>query len=135
MTVRYFRIKRTIMLKICFLLGFVYGLMAVFIISALSLVGLFALPFLYRVSFTYVLSCFTAIAIGTLFGDAMFHLLPIVRLILNNIKDRIYVFILSSRFLVFIVIVNPINYMNIITKAMGYSSPFRFLHLIISGKC
>jgi hypothetical protein len=59
-------------------LGYVYGLTAVFIVSALSLVGLLALPILYKVSFEYVLNFFTAIAIGTLFGDAMFHLFPYV---------------------------------------------------------
>ena len=59
-------------------LEYVYGFIAVFIISALSLVGLLALPVLYKISFKYVLNLFTAIAIGTLFGDAMFHLIPIV---------------------------------------------------------
>lgn len=57
---------------------FIYGLLAVIIVSTLSLVGLLALPILYKVSFEYVLKLFTAIAIGTLFGDAMFHLIPIV---------------------------------------------------------
>ncbi len=61
-------------------LGYVYGFIAVFIVSALSLVGLLTLPILYKVSFEYVLNFFTAIAIGTLFGDAMFHLIPSVRL-------------------------------------------------------
>lgn len=65
-------------------LGFIYGLSAVVIVSALSLVGLLALPFLYKVSFEYVLKLFTAIAIGTLFGDAMFHLIPIVSVSQNG---------------------------------------------------
>ncbi|CAF5097918.1 unnamed protein product, partial [Rotaria magnacalcarata] len=55
---------------------YAYGLIAVFIVSALSLVGVLALPILYKVSFKYVLSLFTAIATGTLLGDAMFHLIP-----------------------------------------------------------
>jgi len=50
----------------------------VFIISALSLAGLLALPILYKVSFQYVLTLFTALAVGTLFGDTMFHLIPFV---------------------------------------------------------
>ena len=29
--------------------------------------------------FQYVLAAFTALAVGTLFGDAMFHLIPFVR--------------------------------------------------------
>ncbi len=61
-----------------YFLGYGYGFLAVFIISALSLVGLLALPILYKVSFKYVLNLFTAIAVGTLFGDAMFHLIPFV---------------------------------------------------------
>jgi hypothetical protein len=59
-------------------LGYVYGFIAVLIVSALSLVGLLTLPILYKISFEYVLNLFTAIAIGTLFGDAMFHLIPSV---------------------------------------------------------
>jgi hypothetical protein len=43
-------------------------------------VGLLALPILYKISFEYVLNLFTAIAIGTLFGDAIFHLIPFVRI-------------------------------------------------------
>ncbi|CAF0781891.1 unnamed protein product [Adineta steineri] len=61
-----------------FIQRYVYGFIAVFLISALSLVGLLALPILYQVSFKYVLDLFTAIAVGTLFGDAMFHLIPFV---------------------------------------------------------
>ncbi|CAF1169072.1 unnamed protein product [Adineta ricciae] len=64
--------------KPSFVQQYVYGFISVFIISALSLVGLLALPILYKISFKYVLNLFTAIAIGTLFGDAMFHLIPIV---------------------------------------------------------
>ncbi|CAF3688233.1 unnamed protein product [Rotaria socialis] len=57
---------------------YAYGLIAVFIVSALSLVGVLALPILYKVSFKYVLNLFTAIATGTLLGDAMFHLIPFI---------------------------------------------------------
>ncbi|CAF3316080.1 unnamed protein product, partial [Rotaria sp. Silwood2] len=54
-----------------------YGFLAIFIVSALSLVGLLTFPILYKVSFQYVLTLFTALAVGTLFGDTMFHLIPI----------------------------------------------------------
>ncbi|CAF4689931.1 unnamed protein product, partial [Rotaria sp. Silwood1] len=54
-----------------------YGFLAIFIVSALSLVGLLTFPILYKVSFQYVLTLFTALAVGTLFGDSMFHLIPI----------------------------------------------------------
>ncbi|CAF1181474.1 unnamed protein product [Adineta ricciae] len=53
-----------------------YGFLAVFVVSAMSLGGLLAFPCLYKVSFQYVLATFTALAVGTLFGDAMFHLIP-----------------------------------------------------------
>jgi hypothetical protein len=59
-------------------LGYGYGFLAVFIVSALSLAGLLAFPILYKVSFQYVLTLFTALAVGTLFGDTMFHLIPFV---------------------------------------------------------
>ncbi|UJR08564.1 hypothetical protein I4U23_012824 [Adineta vaga] len=55
---------------------YAYGFLAVFIVSALSLAGLLAFPLLYKVSFQYVLTLFTALAVGTLFGDTMFHLIP-----------------------------------------------------------
>lgn len=61
-----------------FPLGYVYGFLAVFIVSVLSLAGLLAFPILYKVSFQYVLTLFTALAVGTLFGDTMFHLIPFV---------------------------------------------------------
>ncbi len=64
--------------------GYGYGFLAVFIISILSLGGLLAFPFIYKVSFQYVLATFTALAVGTLFGDAMFHLIPIVRIKKSN---------------------------------------------------
>ncbi|CAF3668243.1 unnamed protein product [Rotaria socialis] len=53
-----------------------YAFLAVFIISILSVLGLLALPLLYSLSFKYVVNLFTALAIGTLFGDTMFHLIP-----------------------------------------------------------
>ena len=60
-------------------LGYGYGFLAVFVVSILSLGGLLAFPFIYKISFQYVLAAFTALAVGTLFGDAMFHLIPFVR--------------------------------------------------------
>jgi hypothetical protein len=40
--------------------------------------GLLAFPLIYKASFQYILATFTALAVGTLFGDAMFHLIPFV---------------------------------------------------------
>lgn len=59
-------------------LGYGYGFLAVFIVSALSLVGILAVPCINKGIFPYVLALFTALAVGTLFGDAMFHLIPSV---------------------------------------------------------
>ncbi len=71
-----------------FYLGYGYGFLAVFIVSALSLAGLLAFPILYKVSFQYVLTLFTALAVGTLFGDTMFHLIPFVCIFTNNKKMK-----------------------------------------------
>ena len=60
------------------ILGYGYGFLAVFIISVLSLAGLAAVPCINKAAFQYVLAFFTALAVGTLFGDAMFHLIPFV---------------------------------------------------------
>jgi hypothetical protein len=77
-----------VLLNVCFVpkrkndnaifVGYGYGFLAVFIISALSLGGLLSFPLIYKASFQYVLVTFTALAVGTLFGDAMFHLIPFV---------------------------------------------------------
>jgi hypothetical protein len=69
------------------LVEYIYGFFAVFIVSGLSLAGLLAFPLLYKVSFQYVLTLFTALAVGTLFGDTMFHLIPFV-CIFKRIKKK-----------------------------------------------
>jgi len=70
----------------------------VFIISILSLGGLLAFPLIYKISFQYILATFTALAVGTLFGDAMFHLIPFVCIHFlkniskeNNPKNHLYI--------------------------------------------
>jgi hypothetical protein len=70
----------------------------VFIISILSLGGLLAFPFIYKISFQYILVTFTALAVGTLFGDTMFHLIPFVCINFvkniskeNNFKNHLYI--------------------------------------------
>ncbi|CAF2059868.1 unnamed protein product [Rotaria magnacalcarata] len=55
---------------------FGFGFLAVLVISVLSLGGLLVFPFIYQIAFQYVLTTFTALAVGTLFGDTMFHLIP-----------------------------------------------------------
>lgn len=59
-------------------IGYGYGFLAVFIICCLSLVGILALPCIKKSIFPYVLVFFTALAVGTLFSDSMFHLIPFV---------------------------------------------------------
>lgn len=61
-----------------FCLGFGYGFLAVLIISLMSIVCLIAFPCIHKTAFQYVLATFTALAVGTLFGDVMFHLVPYV---------------------------------------------------------
>ncbi|CAF2059876.1 unnamed protein product [Rotaria magnacalcarata] len=63
-----------------------YAFLAVFIISILSVLGLLAFPLLYSLSFKYFLNLFTALAIGTLFGDTMFHLIPFALGVHNHSK-------------------------------------------------
>jgi hypothetical protein len=58
--------------------GYGYGFLAVFIITILSLGGCLAFPLLHKVAFQYILVTFTALAVGSLLGDAMFHLIPFV---------------------------------------------------------
>jgi hypothetical protein len=113
-------------------IGYGYGFLAVFIISILSLGGLLAFPFIYKISFQYVLATFTALAVGTLFGDAMFHLIPFVCINLSrkqiksaNCVQRNHFF--SYRHLVFIVT----NRMNMGTK----KTIRQRLFLFINGEC
>lgn len=73
-----------------FILGYGYGLLAVVVVSMISLAGLFVLPLLNQDTYQHILALFSALAVGTLFGDAMFHLIPfvcvLVRLSITNFR-------------------------------------------------
>ncbi|CAF1157917.1 unnamed protein product [Adineta ricciae] len=55
-----------------------YGFLAVFIISILSLAGFLAFPLMKKPYYKYFNAFFTALAVGTLFSDAAFELLPVI---------------------------------------------------------
>ncbi|KAG9329165.1 hypothetical protein JZ751_007383, partial [Albula glossodonta] len=59
----------------CFL-AWIGGFVSVTIISLLSLLGLTLVPLMSRVFFRFLLSFLVALAVGTLSGDALLHLIP-----------------------------------------------------------
>ncbi|XP_041499110.1 zinc transporter ZIP6-like isoform X2 [Microtus oregoni] len=64
--------QKTYSLQIAWLGGFI----AISIISFLSLLGVILVPLMNRVFFKFLLSFLVALAVGTLSGDALLHLLP-----------------------------------------------------------
>ncbi|KAM4841524.1 zinc transporter ZIP6 [Thomomys bottae] len=57
-------------------IAWVGGFIAISIISFLSLLGVILVPLMNRVFFKFLLSFLVALAVGTLSGDALLHLLP-----------------------------------------------------------
>lgn len=53
-----------------------YGFLAVTIISLVSLLGVATIPFVGRAMYKKVLALMVALAVGTLAGDAVLHLIP-----------------------------------------------------------
>ncbi|XP_014678813.1 PREDICTED: zinc transporter ZIP6-like [Priapulus caudatus] len=53
-----------------------YGALAILVISLLSLIGAITIPFISTVSYHYIMMGFIALAIGTMAGDALLHLIP-----------------------------------------------------------
>lgn len=53
-----------------------YGIAAVTVISLTSLAGVATIPFLGKKVYKKVLALLVALAVGTLSGDALLHLLP-----------------------------------------------------------
>jgi hypothetical protein len=55
-----------------------YGTIAVFIVCLLGLLGIFLMPCFNKLIYQNILTGLTALAISTLFCDAMLHILPVV---------------------------------------------------------
>ena len=53
-----------------------YGFAAVTIISVTSLVGVATIPFVGKKMYKKILAMLVALAVGTLAGDSLLHLLP-----------------------------------------------------------
>jgi hypothetical protein len=66
---------------VLFCLEWGYSVLAVAVISLLSLVGVAIIPFMNRIFYKVTLVFFIALAIGTLAGDALLHLFPHVSLV------------------------------------------------------
>ncbi|XP_056401746.1 zinc transporter ZIP10-like isoform X2 [Hyla sarda] len=56
--------------------AWVCGLISITVISLLSLLGVILIPFINQGCFKFLLNFFVALAVGTLSGDALLHLLP-----------------------------------------------------------
>jgi len=56
-----------------------WGFVSITIISLLSLLGVILVPILNQSCFKFLLTFLVALAVGTLSGDALLHLLPHVR--------------------------------------------------------
>lgn len=61
--------------------AWVGGFVSITIISLLSLLGIVLIPLMGKVFFKFLLSFLVALAVGTLSGDALLHLIPHVSLV------------------------------------------------------
>lgn len=55
---------------------YLYGTLAVFLVSALSLTGVLILPWFRKRGYQYSMVFFMSLAVGTLTADALLHLIP-----------------------------------------------------------
>lgn len=70
-----------------------YGTIAIFIVSILALLGFVLLPCFKKKIYEDILLSLTALAVSTLFCDAMFHLLPSVSLFMSDLFIYLNVFL------------------------------------------
>lgn len=68
-----------IMLLVVVLTVWGYSLVAVTLISLTSLVGVATIPFFGKRMYKKILATLVALAVGTLAGDSLLHLMPHVR--------------------------------------------------------
>ena len=67
-----------------------YGIIAVTVISLTSLVGVATIPFFGKKMYKKILATLVALAVGTLAGDSLLHLLPHVQ---TSLLHNIYCFL------------------------------------------
>lgn len=63
-------------LCLCVVWVWMWGFVSITIISLLSLLGVILVPILNQGCFKFLLTFLVALAVGTLSGDALLHLLP-----------------------------------------------------------
>ena len=72
------------MLNLSFLpTAWICGIISITVISLLSLLGVILVPIINQGCFKFLLTFLVALAVGTMSGDALLHLLPHVRNLLN----------------------------------------------------
>lgn len=65
----------------CISAAWLGGFISITVISLLSLLGIVLVPLMGKVFFKFLLSFLVALAVGTLSGDALLHLIPHVSLV------------------------------------------------------
>lgn len=65
----------------CVCAAWLGGFISITVISLLSLLGIVLIPLMGKVFFKFLLSFLVALAVGTLSGDALLHLIPHVSLV------------------------------------------------------
>lgn len=78
--------RRSLFLSAAWLGGFI----SITIISLLSLLGIILIPLMGKVFFKFLLSFLVALAVGTLSGDALLHLIPHVSLLLSGDRKHLW---------------------------------------------
>lgn len=63
----------------CFPTAWICGIISITVISLLSLLGVILVPIINQGCFKFLLTFLVALAVGTMSGDALLHLLPHVR--------------------------------------------------------
>lgn len=72
-----FGVRRTACHALCCLsAAWLGGFISITVISLLSLLGIVLIPLMGKVFFKFLLSFLVALAVGTLSGDALLHLIP-----------------------------------------------------------
>lgn len=63
--------------------AWICGIISITVISLLSLLGVILVPIINQGCFKFLLTFLVALAVGTMSGDALLHLLPHVRKLFN----------------------------------------------------